>query len=123
MNIMLDVVPHVDLEKYLGKWYEIAYFPAKFQEGCSETTAIYALMENGNVSVLNECKKNGKTKLARGSQRCITTKRISKLESNKNQTQDTKAVECRRRHKPKRSTNGYIDGKGKYLLLESYFKF
>jgi apolipoprotein D and lipocalin family protein len=79
MNIMLDVVPHVDLEKYLGKWYEIAHLPAKFQEGCSETTATYALMENGNVSVLNECKKNGKTKLARGKAKVVDKTTGAKL--------------------------------------------
>ena len=66
MTSMLEVVPHVDLQRYLGKWYEIAHLPAKFQEGCDETTATYALLENGNVSVLNECKKNGKIKQAKG---------------------------------------------------------
>jgi len=65
-NSTLEVVPHVELGKYLGKWYEIAHLPAKFQEGCNETTATYSLLGNGNISVLNECKKNGKIKLARG---------------------------------------------------------
>ena len=59
----LEVVPHVELEKYLGKWYEIAHLPARFQDGCSETKATYTLLENGNVSVLNECNRNGKVKI------------------------------------------------------------
>ena len=63
---MLEVVPHVDLEKYLGKWYEIARLPARFQEGCSDTTATYTLAKDGSVSVLNECIKNGKIKQAKG---------------------------------------------------------
>ncbi len=62
----LEVVQHVELQKYLGKWYEIAHLPAKFQEGCSETTAIYGLMKDGTVSVLNECKKGGRIKQAKG---------------------------------------------------------
>jgi lipocalin len=49
----LEVVPHVELKKYLGKWCEIAHLPARFQEGCSETTATYSLLENGSISVLN----------------------------------------------------------------------
>ena len=68
---MLEVVPRVELEKYLGKWYEIAHLPAKFQEGCDETTATYSLLENGKVSVLNECKKNGKTKTAKGTAKVV----------------------------------------------------
>jgi apolipoprotein D and lipocalin family protein len=75
----LEVVPHVKLEKYLGKWYEIARLPAKFQEGCNETTATYTLFENGNISVLNECKKNGKIKLAKGNAKVIDKTTNAKL--------------------------------------------
>ena len=28
------VVPYVELERYLGTWYEIARYPQRFQEGC-----------------------------------------------------------------------------------------
>ena len=63
---MLEVVPHVELEKYLGKWYEIAHLPARFQEGCSDTTATYTLSKDGSISVLNECVRNGKVKRAKG---------------------------------------------------------
>jgi apolipoprotein D and lipocalin family protein len=62
----LEVVPHVELEKYLGKWYEIAHLPAKFQDGCSETTATYTLSKNGSISVLNECRRKGKVTRAKG---------------------------------------------------------
>ena len=75
----LEVVPHVQLEKYLGKWYEIAHLPAKFQEGCSETTATYALAKNGTISVLNECKKNGKIKLAKGKAKVVDKETGAKL--------------------------------------------
>jgi apolipoprotein D and lipocalin family protein len=76
---MLEVVPHVDLAKYLGKWYEIAHLPAKFQEGCSETTATYTLSEDGNISVLNECKRNGKIKQAKGKAKVVDKATGAKL--------------------------------------------
>ena len=55
----LEVVPHVDLERYLGTWYEIARFPFRFQEGCVATQATYTLLENGKIGVLNQCRKRG----------------------------------------------------------------
>lgn len=76
---MLEVVSHVDLEKYLGKWYEIAHLPARFQEGCSETKATYALSQNGNISVLNECKRNGKVKKAKGKAKVVDKTTGAKL--------------------------------------------
>jgi apolipoprotein D and lipocalin family protein len=78
-EIALEVVSHVELQKYLGKWYEIARLPAKFQEGCNETTATYSLLANGDISVLNECKKNGKIKLARGKAKVVDKTTNAKL--------------------------------------------
>ena len=78
-HVPLEVVPKVDLEKYLGKWYEIARLPAKFQEDCSETTATYALSKDGNVSVLNECKRNGKIKRAKGTAKVVDKETGAKL--------------------------------------------
>jgi apolipoprotein D and lipocalin family protein len=75
----LEVVPHVELEKYLGKWYEIARLPAKFQEGCNETTATYTLLGKGKISVLNECKKKGKIKLAKGKAKVVDKTTNAKL--------------------------------------------
>lgn len=65
----LEVVPHVDLNRYKGTWYEIARYPNKFQEGCFESRATYALSEDGKISVLNECYKGsaqGELKSASG---------------------------------------------------------
>jgi len=53
------VVPSVDLDRYVGKWYEIASFPQRFQRGCTATTATYSLREDGEIDVLNECRKGG----------------------------------------------------------------
>jgi len=75
----LEVVTHVELQKYLGKWFEIAHLPAKFQEGCNETTATYTLLNNGTISVLNECKRNGKIKIARGKAKVVDKTTNAKL--------------------------------------------
>ena len=75
----LEVAPHVDLKKYLGKWYEIAHLPARFQEGCDDTTATYALSEDGSISVLNECIKDGKAKQAKGKAKLVDKDSGAKL--------------------------------------------
>jgi apolipoprotein D and lipocalin family protein len=75
----LEVVPHVELEKYLGKWYEVAHLPARFQEGCTDTTATYALSKDGSISVLNECIRNGKMKQAKGKAKVVDKKSGAKL--------------------------------------------
>jgi apolipoprotein D and lipocalin family protein len=55
----LDAVPKVNLERYLGTWYEIASYPQRFQEGCTGTTATYTLRTDGEIDVLNKCRKGG----------------------------------------------------------------
>ena len=75
----LEVVPHVELRRYLGKWYEIAHLPARFQEGCTDTTATYNLSEDGSISVLNECRRNGKVKQAKGKAKVVDKNSGAKL--------------------------------------------
>jgi apolipoprotein D and lipocalin family protein len=75
----LEVVPRVELEKYLGKWYEIAHLPTRFQKGCTDTTATYTLSKNGNISVLNECTRNGKVKQAKGRAKVVDKNTGAKL--------------------------------------------
>jgi apolipoprotein D and lipocalin family protein len=75
----LEVVPHVELEKYLGKWYEVAHLPARFQEGCTDTTATYTLSGDGNISVLNECVRSGRVKRAKGKAKVVDKNSGAKL--------------------------------------------
>jgi apolipoprotein D and lipocalin family protein len=50
-------VPHVDLTRYSGKWYEIAAFPMFFQRQCiGDTTAEYRVRPDGDVEVVNRCR-------------------------------------------------------------------
>lgn len=57
----LQTVPFVDLNKYAGKWYEIASFPQRFQKGCNCTTATYTLSDKGFMVVENRCNKDSVT--------------------------------------------------------------
>ncbi len=75
----LEVVSHVDLNQYLGKWYEIAHTPVKFENGCSETTATYSLAKDGNIAILNECKRNGKMRQAKGKAKVVDKATGAKL--------------------------------------------
>lgn len=52
----LKTVPYVDLERYLGKWYEIARYPHSFEEGCYAATAFYKMRSDGNIQVTNQCR-------------------------------------------------------------------
>jgi len=42
-----------ELDRYLGKWYEIARLDHSFERGLTQVTAEYGLMDDGAVSVLN----------------------------------------------------------------------
>jgi len=62
----LQVVPQVDLSRYLGTWHEIASFPQYFQKGCTGSRAEYRLRDDGDIEVLNSCLRDGKTDTAKG---------------------------------------------------------
>jgi len=57
----LQTVQAVDLNKYSGKWYEIASYPQRFQKGCHCTTAEYTISDKGYVIVENRCNRNSVT--------------------------------------------------------------
>ena len=65
----VETVDYVDLNRYLGRWYEIASFPQSFQRGCTATTADYKMRPDGRISVLNSCRidsPSGRLKEAQG---------------------------------------------------------
>ena len=52
----LHVVEKVELDKYLGVWYEVARKPMYFQNKCDrDVSATYTLNENGNIAIDNRC--------------------------------------------------------------------
>jgi apolipoprotein D and lipocalin family protein len=78
----LQTVPRVDLNRYLGTWYEIATIPQRFQKGCTAVSATYALLQDGKISVINECRKdslNGKYQAAKGKAWVVDTVSNAKL--------------------------------------------
>ena len=79
----LQAVERVDLQRYLGTWYEIASFPQSFQEGCTATKATYALREDGEIDVRNSCRDeslSGPERTAHGRARVVDTRTNAKLE-------------------------------------------
>lgn len=52
----LVTVPSLDLNRYLGTWYEIARLPIRFEDAdCTDVSAHYALQDDGTVRVQNRC--------------------------------------------------------------------
>lgn len=62
----LQTVEKVELEKYLGVWYEIARYEHFFEKGCSDVNATYTKREDGKIDVLNSCNKEGELTTANG---------------------------------------------------------
>jgi apolipoprotein D and lipocalin family protein len=54
----LKPIASLEVSRYLGRWYEIAKYPNWFQRKCaSDTAANYALLPDGSLSVLNQCRQ------------------------------------------------------------------
>ena len=53
----LATVTRVELDRYVGKWHEIAKIPNRFQRQCiADTTANYARNADGTIAVVNRCR-------------------------------------------------------------------
>lgn len=78
----LEAVPYVDLQRYLGTWYEIAAIPQRFQKGCVGSTAEYSLRKDGDIQVVNTCLEgtlDGKIRKASGKARVVDRTTNAKL--------------------------------------------
>lgn len=65
----IAAVAALDLERYLGTWYEIARFPNRFERDCAGVTATYATRPDGKIEVVNTCHKgapDGPVEVAEG---------------------------------------------------------
>lgn len=73
-------VAAVDLERYAGRWYEVAAFPMFFQRNCiADTTAHYALTPQGEVAVTNRCRTADGFDEARGKATVVEGSRNARL--------------------------------------------
>lgn len=70
----------LDLDRYLGRWFELARYEQGFQKDCEGVTASYSQRTNGGIDVLNRCRKpNGKISEARGRAKVVDTATGAKL--------------------------------------------
>ena len=49
----IEPISGFELERYLGKWYEIARLDHSFERGLSRVSAEYSLRDDGGISVIN----------------------------------------------------------------------
>ena len=75
-------VKELNLNRYLGTWYEIARFPHSFEKNMVGVTATYSQRDNGKIRVLNEGFKktlDGKKTRAEGKAKIPNKKEPGKL--------------------------------------------
>lgn len=78
----LETVNSVDLNRYVGKWFEIARYPNNFQKGCVGSMATYTLRDDGKINVVNECHDtsfSGKLRSAKGKAWSVDTDTNARL--------------------------------------------
>ncbi len=78
-NAVPEPAKAVELDRYLGKWFEMARYEAPFQKGCDGVTADYSLRKDGKIKVINSCTKAGKTTTAKGKAKIVEGSRNAKL--------------------------------------------
>lgn len=61
-----STVKTVDLNRYVGSWFEIAKFDHTFERGMDYAMANYTLRNDGKIDVLNTGIKDGRAKDAKG---------------------------------------------------------
>lgn len=69
------------VERYLGKWYEIARFDFRFEKGLNNTTADYSLNDDGTIKVVNrgfDYKRN-QWKQSTGKAKFVSSRAVGKL--------------------------------------------
>ena len=69
--IPLQTVPQLDLNRYLGNWYEVSMIPNRFQKVCvADTQANYMATDTwtgDSIKVINRCRKqDGTIETAKG---------------------------------------------------------
>ena len=53
----LQPLPALSVAPYMGRWYQVAYYPNFFQRQCvADTSATYRELGNGTVEVTNRCR-------------------------------------------------------------------
>jgi apolipoprotein D and lipocalin family protein len=82
MTIDTTTVKGLDIQRYLGTWYEIARFPHSFEKDLVGVTANYSLMKDGKIRVINQGYKKtleGKLSTAEGKAKIVDIENAAKL--------------------------------------------
>ncbi|MFC1565542.1 lipocalin family protein [Candidatus Neomarinimicrobiota bacterium] len=76
-----EPIKSFELDKYLGKWYEIARLDHRFERGLQNVSAEYSLKANGTVKVVNSgfSTKKNKWKCATGKAKFVNDSSIGFL--------------------------------------------
>lgn len=64
-------VKPVDLDRYLGRWYEFARMDAWFERGMEAVTADYSLRPDGLIRVVNAGRRNNRLRWREGRARAV----------------------------------------------------
>lgn len=75
-SVQMTSMAVFDAERYAGLWYEVARFPASFQEGCTHTEAEYTVTGPTSLAVRNACMKNGRLNVIEGSAEVVGPGRL-----------------------------------------------
>jgi apolipoprotein D and lipocalin family protein len=77
----LETVRHVDLNRYTGRWFEIARYPNWFERKCDrDVTADYSIKETGDIRVVNACiTRTGKIERSEGTAKVVDASTNAKL--------------------------------------------
>ena len=78
----LETAKNVELNRYIGKWFEIARIEQRFEKGCVGSTAEYSLRADGKIAVKNTCRVrscSGRISKAKGVARVVDLKNNAKL--------------------------------------------
>jgi apolipoprotein D and lipocalin family protein len=69
----LQTIERIGVGRYLGRWFEIAKYPNRFQRQCvADTQALYRPRDDGQLDVINRCRQaNGEMAEAVGRARQI----------------------------------------------------
>lgn len=75
-------VKPVEIDRYLGHWFELARYENQFERGCEAVSADYSLRKDGMFRVLNTCREggiNGKRKESEGKAKTVPDSGNAKL--------------------------------------------
>ena len=70
-EIDTTTVRQLDLQRYMGKWYEIARYNHWFEKGMTHVIAEYSMQPDGKIRVVNKGIKNGILKEITGKARQV----------------------------------------------------